>query len=249
MSRSFLNVSYGDHPMQKLDLYLPDAENFPTFLYFHGGGLEKGDKTRTAHVGAYLSARGIAFISANYRLYPDAKYPDFIRDAALAAAWVKNRIGEYGGSNRVYLGGSSAGAYLSMMLCFDATYLAAHRLTPCDFAAFLHDAGQPTKHFRVLRELGIDPKRIIVDEAAPLYHIGTAPVYPPMRLIVSDHDMQNRYEQTCLTLSTLRHFGYPEDRFDWKLMQGKHCAYVKELDEHGESVFGAMILAFMQTYS
>ncbi len=29
---------------QMLDLYLPDYPSFPVFVYFHGGGLERGSK-------------------------------------------------------------------------------------------------------------------------------------------------------------------------------------------------------------
>jgi len=250
MSRIIKDVAYREeaHALQNLDLYLPDAANFPTFVYFHGGGLEKGDKSKTEHVGLYLAARGVCFVSANYRMYPEASYPDFILDAASAADWVKRNIAQYGGNDRIYVGGSSAGGYLSMMLCFDERYLGAHGLSPLDFAAFLHDAGQPTDHFRVLRERGIDPRRVIIDESAPLYHVGNAPAYPPMRFIVSDNDMKNRYEQTQLMLGTLRHFGVEEDRFDCVLMHGKHTAYVRELDACGESVFGGMILDFIGKY-
>ena len=44
-----------------------------------------------------------------------------------------------------------------------------------------------------------------------------------MRFIVSDNDMQNRYEQTMLVLSTMKHFGY--SRFDHVVMHGTHTHY------------------------
>lgn len=112
---------------QMLDLYLPDTNNFPTFVHFHGGGLESGDKKGMHSTGEYLAAHGIAFVTANYRLYPDAVYPEFIRDAAAAVAWTKKHIAEYGGNDRIYVGGNSAGAYLSMMLCFDSRWLTNRR--------------------------------------------------------------------------------------------------------------------------
>ena len=40
-----------------------------------------------------------------------------------------------------------------------------------DIAGYLHDTPQPTTHFNILRERGIDTKAIRVDEAAPLYYI------------------------------------------------------------------------------
>ncbi len=110
----------------------------------------------------------------------------------------------------------------------------------------MHDAGQPTAHFNVLRERGVDSRRVIVDETAPLYHIGTADTLPPMLFIVSDDDMEGRYEQTRLVLATLRHFRYNMARVYYREMHGKHCAYVRKTDKNGDSVLGHLVLEFMQ---
>lgn len=243
------DISYctDGHPSKKLDLYLPEGGDFPTFVYFHGGGLQGGDKAQDA-LGEYLTSRGIALATANYRVYPTARYPEFIMDAACAVVFVKGHISEYGGNDRIYVGGSSAGGYLSMMLCFDKRYLAPYGIDPDTLAGFVHDAGQPTKHFNVLRECGEDTRRIVVDETAPLYHIGKSPSYAPMLFIVSDNDMENRYEQTMLMLSTLKHFGYSGDKIRSKVMHGSHCAYVSlPLDENGSHVFGKLIADFIDT--
>ena len=247
--RHIKDISYSKsgHASQVLDLYLPDEKSFASFVYFHGGGLENGDKEKaeSSLMANYLTQHGVALATANYRLYPEAKYPEFIEDAANAVAWVKQHIGEYGGGDRIYVGGSSAGGYLSMMLCFDAHYLALHGIDPVSLGGFVHDAGQPTKHFNVLRECGLDTRRVIVDETAPLYHVGKAPSYPPMLFIVSDNDMQNRYEQTMLMRSTLLHFGHPQDRMLLKVMHGGHCSYVKQIDENGDSLFGKLVMDFI----
>ena len=178
-------------------------------------------------------------VSTNYRMYPENSYPDFLHDAASAVAWVFNNIDKYGKNKGIYVGGSSAGGYISMMLCFDKTYLAAHGISPLDISGFVHDAGQPTSHFNLLKYKGTDPRRVIIDDTAPLYHIGTDKEYSKMLFIVSDHDMQNRYEQTMLTLSTLKHFGH-EEKTSLKVMNGKHCAYVKH------AVFGEIIFEFIK---
>ena len=237
------DICYGryDFDRRKLDIYLPDEKEFPVFIYFHGGGLEWGEKTLIKTAATELANKGIAVVSANYSLYPDAVYPDFIRDAAAAVAWTKKHINEYGKCKHFYVGGSSAGGYLSMMLCFDKKYLAPHKLTPMDFDGFIHDAGQPTNHFNVLCERGIDSRRVIIDESAPLYHIGTASEYPHMLFIVSDNDMEGRLEQTRLVLATLRHFRYDENKFEMRLMHGKHCEYVGK-----EGVFSKIIADFIE---
>lgn len=105
---------------QKLNIYMPDEadENrkVPVFLYFHGGGIEAGSRYGMDAVFEYLTSHGIGFVSADYRMYPTAVFPEFLRDAAAAVAWTKAHIGEYGGNGRIYVGGSSAGGYISMML-------------------------------------------------------------------------------------------------------------------------------------
>src|SRR3712207_9125256 len=71
--------------------------------------------------------RGIAIVGVNYRLSPRAHNPQYTEDAAQAVAWVMNHIKDYGGSSdQVYVSGHSAGGYLTLMLCLDKSYLAAH---------------------------------------------------------------------------------------------------------------------------
>ena len=248
--KSTITLSYGTHSAQALDLYLPDAAHFPVFVYFHGGGLEAGDKRGFAHFVPYLLKRGIAVASANYRMYPEAKYPDFIRDAASAVAFTCTHIKEYGACDGIFVGGSSAGGYLSMMLCFDDTYLSDVGILPENVKGYLHDAGQPTAHFNVLRERGIDSRRVIIDESAPLFHVGKKTVYPAMHFIVSDNDMKNRYEQTMLTLGTLSHFGVASP-VSHTVMQGKHCAYTNanaQKNADGEYPFSVIIAEFIKNH-
>ena len=234
---------------QKLDFYIPDCESFKTFIYFHGGGIEAGDKAHPAEIklAEYLTDRGIACASVNYRMYPNAKYPEFICDCAESVAWVIKNIDKYGKSDGIYIGGSSAGGYLSMMLCFDKSWLGEYGILPTDISGYVHDAGQPTAHFNVLKYSGIDPKRVIVDETAPLYHIGEDTEYSPMLFIVSDNDMENRYEQTMLTVSTLKHFGHADEAVELRVMHGNHCHYVGEMvNEGSDKVFAKTIEEFIK---
>ena len=241
------NVPYGSCGIaQSLDIYLPEHPTQALFVYFHGGGLENGDKSIADVFAPYLTECGIAVVSANYRMYPEYSYPDFIYDAASALAWsyqfMKNELC----CEKLFVGGSSAGAYLSMMLCFDKRYLESVKLNSSVISGFFHDAGQPTAHFNVLKHKGIDARRVIIDESSPLYYVGIENHYPPMRFIVSDNDMKGRYEQTMLMLSTLSDFGY--DDYDHVTMQGTHCDYCERLDESGKSVFAKMILDFINKY-
>ena len=238
------DVSYGANEAQKLDLYLPEAAD-AVLVYFHGGGLNQGDKEGSVYFAPYLAERGIAVATANYRMYPDAHFPDFVEDAAASVAWAYAYMKEHLGCDRLYVGGSSAGGYLSMMLCFDRRYLTAAGLDPSCVTGYFHDAGQPTTHFNVLKyDRGMDSKRVIIDEAAPLYFVGLEESYPPMRFIVSDNDIKGRYEQTMLVLSALSEFGYTG--FDHRVIHGSHCEYWNQADENGDSRLGKMIEDFIR---
>ncbi len=231
----------------KFDLYTPDEGAFDIFVYFHGGGLEKGSKeSGSTSFVPYLAERGIATASFDYRMYPTYKYPDFLVDAANGIKYVIDHKSEWGDCRRIFVGGSSAGGYMSMMLCFDKRWYEGAGVDRERIAGYVHDAGQPTAHFNVLKFSGVDPRRVIVDDTAPLYHIGTDKEYPPMTFIVSDDDMQNRYEQTMLVLSTLKHFGHTEPKVTHTVMNGKHCKYVGRIDEEdGKSAFGKLVEAFV----
>lgn len=239
------DICYSLDSKQSLDIHLPECDSFPVFIYFHGGALTFGDKADQKAIFSYLTAHGVAVVSANYRMYPTAKYPDYLVDAAAAVAWVFENIGQYGSIKGIYVGGSSAGGYISQMLCFDDRLLEKHGIRPMDIAGFVHDAGQPTCHFNVLQERGMDTRRVIIDDSAPLYHIRQDQQYPPMLIIVADKDLQNRYEQTMLLISTLKHFGYTEG-IQLQVMHSNHCGYVDSVDQNGDSVFGKLVLPFIE---
>ena len=67
-----------------LNLSTPDdAKDFPTLIYFHGGGLSHGK----GGYPPYIDRKKIAVVAVNYRLSGDrAKCPDYIYDAAAATA-------------------------------------------------------------------------------------------------------------------------------------------------------------------
>lgn len=240
------DILYDKFDLCKLDLYLPDSTDFPTMVFFHGGGLESGDKSSDINVYKALVRKGIAVAAANYRMYPEAKYPEFIEDSALAVSWVHHNIENYGASNKIYIAGSSAGAYLAMMLCFNKEYLSKHGMNPNDIVGYIFDSAQPTTHFNVLRERGLDSRRVIIDEAAPLYHIGVNPIKSPIMILVADRDIANRLEQNYLVCSTLKSFGYDEDKLTYKLMKGySHVEYTYMTDSDSENVFVEMISDFI----
>ena len=252
--RTYRDICYTQtgHPSQVLDLYLPEQESFPVFVYFHGGGLENGDKLGSAGVPQFIQAlvaQGVAVASANYRMYPEAVFPEYLRDAACAVAWVRRNIGDYGTCTGLYVGGSSAGGYITQMLCFDKKYLAPHFIDADNIDGYVMDAGQPTAHFNILREKGIDSRRVVVDETAPLYHVCENPNYAPMLILVSDDDMPSRYEQTMLLFSTLKDMNGPSEKFSLRVIENStHCSYLSKDTPVENNLFARLISSFIREH-
>ena len=246
--KKYEDIVYADRKECILDVYIPDCEKFPVFVYFHGGGLESLDK-KFDKFYENLVSKGVAIVTADYRMYPNAKFPDFLVDSAEAVSWAYKNMSKYGEVTGYFVGGSSAGGYISQMLCFDKQYLAKHGIDADKVDGYVLDAGQPTVHFNVLRERGLDTRRVIVDEASALYHITADRDYAPMQIIYSEFDMENRPEQTRLLCSTLKHFGYAE-KIDLRFMEKSgHCEYVNKQDENGNWIFADMVYEFISNLS
>lgn len=243
------NLQYGSLPEHRLDFYEADSPDAPLLVFFHGGGLEGGDKGDGA-VPYFLDLMesGISVATADYRMYPMAKFPDFISDAAECTAWCIRNLPH----GKIFVGGSSAGAYLTMMLAFDRQYLSEHGIDASDkeqIAGYFSDGGQPTVHFNVLRERGLDNRLIRVDEAAPIYFIDT-PAFPEKlpryQLIFADNDMVNRPEQNLMMFRTMLHLGYPAEKVSYICMNGYgHTEYNNVIDTDGKPLYAKMIRRFI----
>src|SRR5690606_29224897 len=121
--RTITNVVYrensdklDDYARQQcqLDLYLPSGvKNFPTIIWFHGGGLTGGQR----YLPARLLEQGMAVVAVSYRLSPQVKVVECVDDAAAAVAWVFKNIPQYGGSaQKIIVSGHSAGGYLTSLI-------------------------------------------------------------------------------------------------------------------------------------
>jgi acetyl esterase/lipase len=136
------------HAKQRLDLYRPRGEGWPTIVFVHGGSFENGDKDLEiggldiyANIGRFYSARGFGVAVIAYRLQPEVDWLDQVDDVAAALAWTVRHVPERGGSGRVYLAGHSAGAWLAARVALDERVLARHGLGPGDVAGVISISG------------------------------------------------------------------------------------------------------------
>ncbi len=191
-----------------LDVYIPkNIKNFPTVIWFHGGGLTGGQK----EIPEALKNKGIAVIGVNYRLSPKVNAPKYIEDAAAATAWVFKNIKNYGGrKDLIFISGHSAGGYLAIMVGLNKMYLNKYGIDANNFAGIIPFSGQMISHFTIRKEKGIDELDARIDEYAPLHFI-TADA-SPLLLITGDREKEllGRYEENAYMARMMKLKGHKE---------------------------------------
>jgi acetyl esterase len=98
-----------------LRVMTPEVVN-GVYLHFHGGGMSLGSAlSMDKRNWPIAQACDVAVVSVDYRLAPEHPFPAGPDDAEAAALWlIDNAAGEFG-TDRLVVGGESAGAYLTML--------------------------------------------------------------------------------------------------------------------------------------
>jgi acetyl esterase len=122
----------------------PGTGPFGVCCYFHGGGWVLGSiETHDDVVRRLVAESGCVFISVEYPLAPEHKYPAGLEDSYLALQWVRDHASELNiDPNRLTVAGDSAGGNIAAALCLMArdrgdVKIAAqvlnYPITDCDF--------------------------------------------------------------------------------------------------------------------
>lgn len=129
-------ISYGPHPRHVLDIYRPTASaSAPVVIFVHGGAFVRGAKdinaAMYANVLTWFARQGCVGVNVEYRLAPDAAYPQGALDVAAACAWVFDHIRDFGGDPRsiCLIGHSAGGTHAATFACDPR--LAAQRRDVC----------------------------------------------------------------------------------------------------------------------
>jgi acetyl esterase/lipase len=102
-------------------LYSPPGSDgkCPGLIYFHGGGLVAGSvEGYHGFCAALAEASACRLVAVDYRLAPEHKFPAPVEDSLAATSWVKEHAGMLDiDSERIAVGGDSAGATLAAVTC------------------------------------------------------------------------------------------------------------------------------------
>lgn len=205
-------IAYGEDPRQKLDVYVPrqPLEGAPVVVFFYGGSWNSGDRGDYAFVGEALASRGIVAVLADYRLYPQVRYPLFLEDSARAVAWTRAHIREFSGNpQRLFLMGHSSGAYNAAMLALDPALLGAVGMSSKDLSGWIGLAGP--YDFLPIKNAAVRPVFFWPDsppQSQPINHVRQGE--PPALLIAATKDnLVNPTRNTAGLARKLREVGVP----------------------------------------
>lgn len=128
--RKIKGQAFGGGPRDTLDIYRakkPKADA-PVLVFIHGGAWDRGSKDLYKFLAEGFTKSGYDIVLPNYRLYPEAKFPNFLDDNAKAVAFTAKIFP----GRPLVLVGHSAGGYNVLMLALRDEFLAKAGITLCE---------------------------------------------------------------------------------------------------------------------
>ena len=127
-----LDVAYGTHPGERLDIFPAEGSTpAPIHVFIHGGYWHRLDKNDFSYVARAFAPAGVATVVINYALMPTVTMTELVRQCRASIAWIYAHAASFGGDpGRITVSGHSCGGHLVAMLL--ATDWAAVAGVPAD---------------------------------------------------------------------------------------------------------------------
>ena len=195
-TRAQFDIAYGPHPRERLDLFLPEAENPPLFVYIHGGYWQWNDKEPFSCLAEQLAPAGAAFANIEYELCPNISLTELTGQIRRAVAYLWREAGRLGyDRDRVVVSGHSAGGHLTaMMMATDWPALAD------DLPVDVVSAGLPISGIYDIEPIRLTPLNDLVRmdaaEASALSPVFMTPPSPmPLVAVIGGDESEEFYRQ------------------------------------------------------
>jgi arylformamidase len=113
-----LDLRYGPHPGEALDIFLPEGGGpWPVHVFVHGGYWRSLDKQDFSFVAHGLQPAGVLVAVVNYALVPSVDMDELVRQVRASVAWLHRNVEALGGDrDTITVSGHSAGGHLTAML-------------------------------------------------------------------------------------------------------------------------------------
>ena len=115
--RKHIDLAYGPHERERLDIFLPENDGAPMFAFIHGGYWQWNDKEGFEFLAKELNAAGAGFANIEYALCPAVTIAELTNQCRRAIAFLWREAGKYGyDASRIVVSGHSAGGHLTAMM-------------------------------------------------------------------------------------------------------------------------------------
>jgi arylformamidase len=112
-----LDIAYGDHPMEKIDIFRAEGRSRALLLFIHGGYWRSLDKRDHSFIASEFVKLGVTVALPNYALCPSVRLEEIVRQMLRATSWMYRNASRYGAfGNNLYVAGHSAGGHLTAMM-------------------------------------------------------------------------------------------------------------------------------------
>lgn len=191
------DLSYGDHPRQKLDIYPAQQKNAKTLVFIHGGYWKSLDKSDFQFVAQAFNHYGITIALITYPLAPEVKIDTIISSCQMAMLWLFNNIAAYNGNPLdMTIAGHSAGAHLSAKMLTTKwsdrdSSLPDSLFSGCLLLSGLYDL-VPVRHSYLNEELGLDTASAINNSV--IHELPIADV--PIEIVVGADETEEFIDQS-----------------------------------------------------
>ena len=169
------NVSFGKGDRDELDIYRAEKpkEMAPVLMFVHGGSWDSGSKNIYKFLAEGFTKSGFDIVIPNYRIYPEAKFPEFLIDNAEAVAFTRQTFP----GRKIVLIGHSAGAYNVLMLGLRDEHLKQAGVDRCEAISGIVSLAAPVGVVPLKSErlIEIFPDRFTSDDAVLNNVTGPAP--------------------------------------------------------------------------
>ncbi|MEE8722541.1 MAG: alpha/beta hydrolase [Eggerthellaceae bacterium] len=142
-SREPIIIPFGSHRLQHCVLWEPDevTHEMPV-MYFHGGGYLVGTPESMIDAANVYNSMGYRFCSVGFRLMPSGPFPAQVDDAFAGISAARAWMGAHGRpAERFFVGGSSCGGHLAMLVGYGSELQRAHGLDARAVAGVISVAG------------------------------------------------------------------------------------------------------------
>lgn len=201
-------------------------------VYIHGGGWNNGSPIDFHFIGQKIALEGYDCIMPGYRKSPGHHYTEIVDDIFTGFNRIKQYLAEQNLSySQIIVIGSSAGAHLGALLCFDTVQQNKFNIAQDTFSGFISLAGPLCFDFPQTGTLNILMKDLFGSKDKELWKIGE-PVSKLQKgshiqtlIIQSRHDGLVGFEQAQCFYDRLVQLEVPSEFADVAEKQNTHSAY------------------------